>query len=332
MSTSSHTPGKILVTTRSFRKVPGRHQQLLLDAGYEIVNSPEARPLKADELGALLADPKIVGAILGVDEVAAAAIEPAQALRVISRFGVGVDNVDLAAATAHGIVVTNTPGANSIAVAELTIALILALARHVARHDRAIRKGDWSVISGMELHGQTLGIVGLGRIGQETAQRAAAFGMRIQFYDPLPPSPEVVAALNATACTLDKLLTDSDVVSLHLPLMDETRNLIDADAIARMKAGALLINTARGGLVDESALYDALAQNKLGGAAFDAFAKEPSIGNPLLELENFIAAPHSGSATKQTTLRMGLMAAENALAVLRGERPLHVVNPEVYEA
>jgi len=322
---------KILVTTRSFRKVPGKHQQVLPDAGYELVNSPLDRPLKADELGAILADPEIVGAILGVDEVTAGALEATEALRVISRFGVGVDNVDLAAATARGIVVTNTPGANSIAVAELTMALMLALARHVARHDRAIRSGDWSVISGMELHGQTLGIVGLGRIGQEAAQRAAAFGMRILYYDPLPPSPEVVSALGATSCTLDELLADSDVVSLHLPLTDETRNLIDADALARMKAGALLINTARGGLVDETVLYEALAQNTLGGAAFDAFAKEPSIGNPLLELENFIAAPHSGSATRQTTLRMGLMAAENALAVLRGERPVHVVNPEVYQ-
>ncbi|MCC6616316.1 MAG: phosphoglycerate dehydrogenase [Anaerolineae bacterium] len=322
---------KILVTTRSFRKVPGKHQEVLAEAGYELVNSPQDRPLKANELGALLADPQIVGAILGLDEVNSAALEAAQALRVISRFGVGVDNVDLAAATARGIVVTNTPGANSIAVAELTLALMLALARHVTRHDRAIRQGNWSVVSGMELHGQTLGIIGLGRIGQETAQRAAAFGMRILYYDPVPPSPEVVSALNATPCTLDELLADSDVVSLHLPLMDETRNLIDADALAGMKPGALLINTARGGLVDEAALYEALAQNKLGGAAFDAFAKEPSTGNPLLELENFIATPHSGSATRQTTLRMGLMAAENALAVLRGERPVHVVNPEVYQ-
>ncbi|MBE0689650.1 MAG: phosphoglycerate dehydrogenase [Anaerolineae bacterium] len=323
---------KILVTTRSFRKVPGKHQQLLPDAGYELVNSPVDRSLKADELGAILADPEIVGAILGVDEVTSTAIEQAQGLRVISRFGVGIDNVDLVAATARGIVVTNTPGANSIAVAELTLALMLALARHVTRHDRAIRNGDWSVISGMELHGQTLGIVGLGRIGQETAQRARAFGMRILYYDPVPASAEVVAALGATACTLDELLAEADVVSLHLPLMDDTRNLIGARAMERMKTGALLINTARGGLVDEAALYEALAQNKLGGAAFDAFAKEPSIGNPLLELENFIPAPHSGSATRQTTLRMGLMAAENAVMVLRGERPLHVVNPDVYQA
>lgn len=322
------TKGKILITTRSFRKIAGPHQQILTESDYEVVNSPVDHTLKADELADLL--PGIVGAILGVDEVNAQALARADSLKVISRFGVGVDSVDLEAATQRGIVVTNTPGANTVAVAELTLGLILALARHIPRQDRAVKGGDWRVISGMELYGQTLGIVGMGRIGRETAARAAAFGMQIVYYDPYPPSPETLGTLRAESVTLDRLLRESDVVSLHLPLTPQTHHLLDAAALARMKPSALLINTARGGLVDETALYEALKAGKLAGAACDAFALEPSIGNPLLELDQFIATPHSGSATQQTTLRMGMMAAENLLAVLRGERPESVVNPDVY--
>lgn len=322
--------GKILVTARSFRKTPGPHQQILQDAGYTIVNSPYDRPLKAAELAGLLAD--VDGAILGLDEVTAEALEQAGRLRVISRYGVGLDSVDVAAATARGIVVTITPGANSVAVAELTMALMLALARHIPQLDRQVKAGEWGRIRGVELAGLALGLIGLGRIGREVAKRAAAFNMRILFYDPFPPPEEVQAQLGTAPAALDNLLAESDVVSLHLPLTDDTRHLIDRGALAKMKPGAILINTARGGLVEEPALAEALQSGQLAGAACDVFAQEPPArDNPLLKLDGFIATPHVGSATRQTTLRMGLMASENALAVLRGERPAHVVNPEVYE-
>ncbi len=322
--------GRILITTRSFRKLDDPHKQVLSDAGYEIVNSPYSRPATAEEMTDLLAD--VDGAILGVDHVNAASLARADRLKVISRYGIGVDAVDIAAATERGIVVTNTPGANSVAVAELALGLMLALARHIPAQDKRTRAGEFSPVPGVELAGQTLGLLGLGRIGREVVQRAAAFGMTIQFYDPYPPADDFAERYSLRAVSLHDLIASSDFISLHLPLTEQTHNLIDRDAIASMRHGAILINTARGGLIDEDALYEALSENKLAGAGFDAFASEPPAGSPLLTLDNFIATPHTGSSTRQTTLKMGLMASQNALAVLRGDRPEHVVNPEVYES
>jgi len=321
--------GKILITTRSFRRMDGEHKQVLIDAGYEMVDSPMNRPLEAHELADLLVD--IDGAILGVDDVSAEALSKANKLKVISRYGVGVDKVDLTAATEKGIVVTNTPGGNTNAVAELALGFMLSLSRNIPRQDRQVRGEDWSLLKGIELSGKTLGILGMGRIGQRVAELANVFGMTILFYDPYSPSDDFLNRVPCQSCTVEQILTDSDFVSLHLPLLPATQNLIDASAIAKMKDSAFLINTARGGVVDEGALFTALDAGQLAGAAFDAFAEEPSIGNPLIDHPNFISTPHAGSSTEQTTLRMGLMASQNALAVLRGERPQFVVNPEVYE-
>ena len=315
---------RILVTARSFRATEGPHKQILRDAGYDLVECSQNRPLTAAELTPLMTD--VVGAILGLDEVTAGVLAQAGRLKVISRFGVGTDSVDIGAATEAGIVVTITPGANSVAVAELTLGLILALARQIPYHDRVVRAGQWTRIQGIELSGAVLGIVGFGRIGREVGSRAAALGMRVLFYDPFPPEGG-----QAESCTIDELLARSDVISLHLPLTKATRNLIDARALALMKPSALLVNTARGGLVDEPALYEALASGKLAGAACDVFASEPPGDSPLLRADNFIGVPHIGSATLQTTLKMGLLASQNALAVLRGERPEGVVNPAVYD-
>jgi len=321
------THPKILITARSFRKSEGPHKQMLREAGYELVECPNEHPLAAAELVRWIGD--VDGAILGLDAVTEEVFAAANRLRVISRFGVGVDAVDVPAATRHGVVVTITPGANSVAVAELAIALLLALARSIPYHDRVAKQGKWNRVQGMELSGATMGIVGLGRIGREVAQRASALGMRILAYDPMLP-PESFVGLAVERCDLEDLLAASDAVSLHLPLTHETRNLIDARALARMKPGAYVINTARGGLIDEAALYDALVNKDIAGAACDVFAKEPPEPSGLVALDNFIATPHIGSATGQTTTRMGVLAAENALAVLRGERPAGVVNPEVF--
>jgi D-3-phosphoglycerate dehydrogenase len=320
--------GKILVTARSFRNVEGEHQEVLRRAGYELVFSPHDRPLQPDELTELAGD--AVAIVAGLDHFTRAVFERTPQLRVVSRFGVGVDNVDLEAATEHKVVVTITPGANSVTVAELTMLLMLALSRHLVLHDRWVRSGSWKRASGVELMGGTLGIVGLGRIGREVAARARAFGMRIVFTDPVLPPEDLVRALEATALPLDDLLSTSDVITLHLPLSAETHHLIGARELALMKPSAFLINTARGGLVDEEALYAALKEGRLAGAAFDVFEKEPPGASPLLQLDNFIATPHIGSATVQTTRRMGWMAAQNALAVLEGRRPEGVVNPQVY--
>ena len=320
---------KILVTARSFRQTPGPHQQIMIDAGYELVNSPYDRPLKASELAELGVG--VTGMLLGVDDCSAEVFERAAQLKVVSRYGVGVDKVDVEAATRHGVVVTITPGANAISVAELALGLMFALARHIPHHDRVVKNGGWGRVSGMELTAATLGLVGLGRIGQEVARRAVGLGMRVLYYDPMPFPPDLIAALGVTARPLDEVIAESDFISLHLPLTDETRHIIGTGALARMKPGAYVINTARGGLVDEVALAQALASGQIAGAAADVFDAEPPIDRTLVEMEHFIAVPHAGSATLQTTLRMGLMASENLLAVLRGERPEGTVNPEVYD-
>jgi D-3-phosphoglycerate dehydrogenase len=318
---------RVLITARSFRDTAGAHKQLLADAGCELVECPNEHPLSGQELAQWIGG--VDAAILGLDVVDEGVLAAADRLRVISRYGVGVDAVNVGAATRSGVVVTITPGANSVAVAELAIALLMALARSIPYHDRVAKLGKWSRVQGMELTGATLGVVGYGRIGREVAQRAHGLGMNVLAYDPLL-GPEAFAGSLVTPSDLDGLLARSDAVSLHLPLTAETHNLIDAAALARMKPTAYLINTARGGLVDEAALYDALAGRKLAGAACDVFSKEPPESDGLVALDNFIAAPHIGSATRQTAARMSVQAAENALAVLRGERPQGVVNPEVY--
>ena len=325
----SDMTGEILVTTRSFRRVEGQHKEILREAGYELIDSPHNRPLTAAELRDVLVD--MDGAILGVDDCNAEALSRANRLKVISRFGIGIDKVDLETATQKGIVVTNTPGANSVAVAELAIALMFALARNIPQHHAKVVNGDFSPITGTEITGSVLGLIGLGRIGLEVAKRANALGMTVLYRDPMQIDSTIKQELNLREVTLKTLLAESDFVSLHLPLLDSTKNMIDASVLEQMKTSAFLINTARGGLVDEQALYDVLHQGKIAGAGFDTFQQEPPTGSPLLTLENFIATPHTASATLQTTLKMGLLAAENALAVLQGERPEHVVNPEVYE-
>jgi len=319
---------KILITARSFRATPGPHLDLLRGARYELVESPHDRPLDAPEIAPLLRD--AVGAILGLDRVDAAALEGAERLRVLSRYGVGTDALDIPAASRCGVAVTITPSVNNVAVAELALGLMLALARRIPQHSATIKAGAWKRSPGTELSGATLGILGIGQIGRDVAVRAAAFGMKILYWDLVHPPAEFVARVGAQSRSFEDLLAESDVVSLHLPLTDGTRNLLDAAALARMKPTALLINTARGGIVDEAALYAALQAGRLGGAAFDVFLKEPCGENPLLTLDNFIASPHAGSATLQTTLRMGRLASENLLMVLRGERCPHTVNPEVY--
>ncbi len=320
---------KVVVTSRSFLRTEGPHRYILSEKGYRVVESRRDRPLRAAELAELITD--ATAAILDIDEANADVIRCADRLEVISRFGVGVDNIDLEAATKRGIVVTNTPGANSVSVADLTVGLVLALARHIPHHDRMVKRGGWTRRQGVELSGATIGLIGMGRVGREVARRAAGFGMRVLYHDVVPPPRDFTREIQASACALEDLLSRSDIVSLHVPLTDKTRNLIDREALERMKSSALLINTARGDLLDEKVLYECLAEGRLAGAACDVFSQEPPGAVPLLELDNFIATPHTGGFTRQASLRMGKIAVDNVLAVMRGERPAHVVNFEVYE-
>ena len=270
------------------------------------------------------------GAILGLDEVTAKVINAGERLKVLSRYGVGVDRVDLEAATAAGVVVTNTPGTNHIAVAELTLGLMLSLARRIPQHDKSIKEGSWERVRGTELAGKTLGIVGLGWISREVIRRASAFGMKI-LVQTRYPDEELADEYGVEYPSLEDLLKGSDFVSLHCALTPERVDLIGEKELRVMKPTSHLVNTARGELVNEGALLRALQEGWIAGAAMDAFKEEPATGSPLVRLGNFIATPHIGATTLESVIRMGTLAVENALQVLRGERPPYVVNPEVYE-
>jgi len=271
-----------------------------------------------DEMMARLAGKQALVSMV-TDTVDAAVIEAGSELRLIANVAVGYNNVDVAAARARGIVVTNTPDVLTDATADFTLALILAVTRRLGEGERMVRRGAWKgwafdQLLGMQLRGRQLGIVGFGRIGQAVAARAAAFGMTI-VHSSRPGA-------GARDSGLDRLLSSSDVVSLHVPLSAETRHLIGQTEFARMKRSAYLINTTRGPVVDEAALAWALRNRLLAGAALDVYEREPEVHADLLSLENVVLAPHLGSATTETRTAMADLAASNVIAVLSGQAPL----------
>jgi D-3-phosphoglycerate dehydrogenase len=317
---------RVLVTARSFGNSAGPHHEYLRDNGCEVDLRAKPQPMTADELAEIIDGYE--GAILGLDACDASVLERATKLRVISRYGSGVDSVDLDAASKRGIVVTNTPGANRIAVAELTIGLMFALARQIPQAAAAARAGEWKRAAGFELSGKTLGIIGLGMIGREVALRAHALGMVVLGYDPL-----ITANVSGvTQVDLDALLHESHIVTLHCAATPETENLINAERLSQMRDGAYLINTARGALVNESDLLSALQSSKLAGAAADTLRSDPPTGSPLLALENFLYTPHIGATTHESVERVSLIAAQNLVAVLRGEPCPNIVNAPAVKA
>ena len=319
---------KVLVSARSFRKMEGDHWRVLKEAGYEIVTPEQDQPLKEAEMIALVGD--VDAALVGNDAVTERVIAAAPHLKVVSKHGVGVDNVDVPAATRAGLIVTNTPGANQVAVAEMTVALIMGLARKLAYHDTVVKSGGWNRIMGTELAGKTVGLVGLGRIGKEVVLRLKGFQVKFLAYD-VYQDTAFAAEHGVRFVTLDELLANSDIVTLHAVLTADTKFLIGEKELAQMKPGAYLVNTARGGLIEEQALARALKENRLAGAGLDVFADEPPTNSPLLPLgEKVLLAPHLGAQTTETVLRMGKMAAENIVQVLSGEKPVGLVNPEAY--
>jgi D-3-phosphoglycerate dehydrogenase len=319
---------KVLVTARSFRKMQGDHWRVLQEAGYEIVTPTQDQPLKEAEMIPLVGD---VDAILvGNDAMTERVIAAAPRLKVVAKHGVGVDNVDVPAATRAGVIVTNTPGANQVAVAEMTVALIMALTRKLAYHDTVVKSGGWSRIIGTELAGKTVGLVGLGRIGKEVVLRLKGFQVKFLAYD-VYQDKTFAEEHGVEFVTLEELLARSDIITLHAVLTAETQSLIGEKELASMKPSAYLVNTARGGLVDEQALSQALVEKRLAGAGLDVFADEPPVNSPLLQLgDKVLLAPHLGAQTTETVMRMGRMAAENIVQVLKGERPVGLVNPEAY--
>jgi glyoxylate reductase len=255
------------------------------------------------------------------DQVSADVLDAAADLSIVANIAVGYDNIDVRHAKAHGIIVTNTPDVLTAAVAELTWALILAAARRIVEADRLVRRGGWKgwaldFMLGTELQGKQLGIIGRGRIGTAVAAKAPAFGMKALF------AARQGRPINADELSLDELLISSDVVSLHVPQTSATTRLIDRKALARMKRSVILVNTARGSVLDEEALGWALKERLIAGAALDVFQNEPAVHPSLLEMENVVLVPHLGSATRETRTAMADLAVRNVLAVLSGEPPL----------
>jgi glyoxylate reductase len=306
------------------RRLPGGALDRLA-AEHEVEVWPEQLPPAREEL--LARAPELDGLLsLLTDPIDAGLLEAAPRLRAISNFAVGVDNVDLAAATGRGIPVGNTPGVLTDTTADLAVALMLGISRRLVEGDGYVRGGEWrtwetSLLLGHDLHGATAGIVGFGRIGRAVARRLEGFGC------------EVLHTSRSGGVPLGELLERSDFVSIHSPLTPETRGLIGDEALARMKPTAYLVNTARGPIVDSHALARALHEGRIAGAALDVTDPEPLPGDhPLLDAPNLLVLPHLGSATHATRERMAGMAVDNLLAGLAGERMPHCANPEVYEA
>lgn len=304
----------VAVTTSSFNEanLPDelrKHAQVLWNT--------TGRRLTEDEAEELLSQ-GVDGIIAGVEPLTARVLRQAQQLKVISRVGTGVDSIDLTVADELGITIRRTTDAPTEAVAELTIGLMLAVLRNVVVHDRSVRSGTWQAISGRLLRGRHVGLVGAGRIGQEVARLLDAFGASVAFHDPFVPS----LGEGLRSCSLADLLSESEIVSLHLPLSEATHHFIGSAELSQMPQKSILINVARGGLVDERALMKALNDGDLAGAALDCFEEEPYVG-PLRALDHVVLSPHAGSAARETRDRMESEAAQNLLMELisRGELP-----------
>ena len=315
------------------RRIPEPALELLRAA--EVWISPHDRPLTDAELHKAVAGADAVITLLH-DKVDAQLLDAAgPQLRCVANVAVGYDNIDVAAATERGVVVTNTPGVLTDATADLAVGLILIVTRRLGEGERLIRSGEpWSwdmfFLLGSSLAGKTLGVIGLGLIGRATAHRARAFGMEIVYAGPRRAPEDVEASLGgARYLELDELLATADVVTIHSPLTPQTRHLIDAARLQKMRPDAYLVNTARGPIVDEAALAAAIQQNQLAGAALDVFENEPEVHPALLQRDDVVLIPHLGSATIETRTAMAVRAAENALAALLGEHPPSPVNPEV---
>ncbi len=321
------TKWRVLIGSRSFGKRFPEHIRRLEEAGCQVIPNSQGRAYRAEEL--LEALPGMEAIVTGTDELTARVIAAATSLKTIAKHGVGLETIDLAAAKARGIVVSATPGTNHESVADLALALILALARGLVQSHNDVMQGGWKAFYGLELLDKTLGIVGLGRIGQAVCVRAQAFGMAVIAHDPYPDTAWA-AAHGVPFVPLDELLARADVVTLHAAAEMIERPLIAAPQLETMKPTALLINTARGALVDEDALVQALRAGQIAGAGLDAFAQEPPVGSPLLDLDNVLLTAHLGGRTVDAQRKQGEMCIENLLRALRGQEPVYRVVQDTF--
>ena len=304
---------------------------ILAEAG-EVVTYPPDRPL--DEANIRQAAEGCLGIVSQLMDPIHDVVLSTPGLRCVSNVAVGFDNIDVAAATAHKVMVTNTPGVLDDATSDFAFTLLMATARRVVEADNFTRTGrfrGWAIdmMLGQDVFGATLGIVGIGRIGRGVAHRAKGFNMRVLYYDPQPLPPDAEEQLNVTRSSLERLIAESDFISIHVPLTQQTLHLISTQQFNSMKRNAILINTSRGPVVDEAALVEALNAKKLAGAGLDVYEREPAVHPGLLPLPNVVLAPHIASATVRTRSEMSAMAARNMATAVRGGRPPNLVNPEV---
>ncbi|MBN2984645.1 MULTISPECIES: phosphoglycerate dehydrogenase [Cohnella] len=308
---------KVLVTPRSFGQTSVEPFELLRTSGLEVVRNPHGRIMDREEMIASIRDADAV--IVGVDPLDRGVLEKADKLKVIAKYGVGTDNIDLAYAAERGIAVATTVGANTEAVADYTFALLLAAARKLVPIDRECRERNWRKLTTVDVHGRTLGLIGLGAIGKAVVRRAKGFDMRIVAFDAVRDEAFAAEYGVVYAPDVDALLAEADFVTLHVPLTEQTRHLIGRERFERMKRTAVLVNTARGGLVDEDALLDALQSGRIWGAGIDVFEREPPENERLLRLDNIVIGSHCAASTVQAVDNMGLMASRNVIRYLCGE-------------
>lgn len=322
---------KVLITARTMNEVGQQALKSLRDAGCELIIPPKPGPYPADKLTPLL--PEMDAVLASMDKFTAAVLSSPEAanLKIVSRWGVGYDAIDVPAATRAGIVIGYTPGLLDETVADFAFALLLSLARCIHVGHTAMSNGRWEPAWGTDVHGKTLGILGCGRIGQAVARRASGFDMKLIAYD-VKPSP-AAEKMGVTFVPLDQLLSESDFLSLHAALTPENRGLLGEQQLRKMKRTARLINTARGALVDEAALARALAEGWIAGAALDAFVVEPlPAEHPLRGAPNVLLTPHLASFARETGERVSSAAAQAIIDLMRGQRPKWVVAPEVLDS
>ena len=319
---------KVLITATSFSTLTPEPEERLRAEGYEIVHNPHGRPMTPEEIKPLLKG--VDGIAAGVDRFFPPCFEEADRLKVVARHGAGIDQVDIAECTRRGIVVANVPGANAEAVADMSFALMLAVARHVPEGDRTTKAGQWVNTYGRDVYKATLGLLGLGRIGKGVARRGRGFDMRILAYDPYFDEQFAAQYQVEKADSIEQVMREADFVSLHMPVTSETKGVIDAEKIALMKPTAILVNTGRGALIVEEALAEALEKGRIFGAGFDVYAVEPPTNSRLLQCPRTVTMPHVSSNTPGALLAMGNGVVDAIIAVLNGRRPEFCVNPEVY--
>ena len=307
---------------------------LLEEAACEVVGYPDGRPLTEEAIREALEAGGCQGILSQVMDPVRETVLSTPGLQIVANVAVGFDNIDVPAATRHGVMATHTPGVLTDTTADFAFARMMAAARRVSEGDRFRRGGrfhGWAIdmLLGQDVWGATLGLVGVGRIGGAVARRARAFDMRILYTDAVALPPEVERELGATRVGLEQLLGEADFVSLHVPLTPATHHLVGAAQLARMKRTAVLVNTSRGPVVDEAALAEALREGRIFAAGLDVFEREPEVHPGLLELDNVVLAPHIASGSVRTRSEMSVLAVRNLLAGLRGERPPNLLNPEV---